>query len=102
MNRMLGGEDDDGESWFDKIPDYERERNLIIMKSAFGGEADGSYWKIPLPYGYNIFHVLGDALEGSIHGSRAPLEHAARTVLAMLGSFSPIGFRGRRIWPAWW
>jgi hypothetical protein len=93
-NRLLGGEDDDGEKWIDKIPDYERERNLIIMKSVLGGEQDGSYWKIPLPYGYNIFHVLGDALEGSIYGSRSPMDHATRTVMAMIGSFSPVSVQG--------
>ncbi|MEX1196857.1 MAG: LPD38 domain-containing protein, partial [Pseudohongiellaceae bacterium] len=92
-NRMSAGEDDDEENWYDKVPDYVRERNLVIMKSLFGGPQDGSYWKIPLPYGYNAFYVLGDSMEGVFSGARSPLDAASDLTLATLGSFSPIGFQ---------
>jgi hypothetical protein len=91
-NRLLSGEDDDGEKWFDKVPAYERERNIIIMKALFGGPDDGSYWKIPLPYGYNVFSVIGNSLEGAVSGARPVGSQVAETVLAIVGSFSPIGF----------
>ena len=31
MNASAGGDDEDGVPYWDKIPDYEKERNLIIM-----------------------------------------------------------------------
>jgi hypothetical protein len=91
-NRMAAGDDEDGENWYDKVPDYVKERNLVLMKSLFGGEQDGSYWTIPLPYGYNIFHVLGSNVEAMTGGDRSTGEAATDLTLATLGSFSPIGF----------
>ncbi|HCP2663704.1 TPA: hypothetical protein OC360_005326, partial [Escherichia coli] len=58
LNRSVAGEDDDGVNWYDKVPSHVKERNLVIMKSVFGGKA-GEYWSIPLPYGYNVFFLLG-------------------------------------------
>lgn len=92
INRSGAGDDDDGENFYDKVPDYVKERNLVIMKSLFGGEK-GEYWKIPLPYGYNIFHVLGDGMESVFTGNKSAAEAATDFGLATLGSFSPIGFQ---------
>ncbi|EPW5351193.1 LPD5 domain-containing protein, partial [Escherichia coli] len=39
LNRSVAGEDDDGVNWYDKVPDHVKERNLVIMKSMFGGKA---------------------------------------------------------------
>ncbi|EFE8004033.1 hypothetical protein F2N04_24605, partial [Escherichia coli] len=63
LNRSVAGEDDDGVNWYDKVPYHVKERNLVIMKSMFGGRA-GEYWSIPLPYGYNVFFLLGHTAEG--------------------------------------
>ncbi|MDP1931891.1 MAG: LPD38 domain-containing protein [Gammaproteobacteria bacterium] len=92
-NRMSAGEDEDDENWYDKVPDYVKERNIVIMKSLFGGAQDGSYWKIPLPYGYNVFYVMGNAVEAVTGGSKSIAQSAADVTLAGLGSFSPIGFQ---------
>ena len=91
-NRGAAGEDDDGVNWFDKIPSYVKERNFIIMKSLLGGEADGSYWSVPMPYGYNIFSVAGAGIESALNSDNVtPMQTAGSTALAMLGAFSPIG-----------
>ncbi|WP_136678605.1 LPD38 domain-containing protein [Neptunomonas sp. XY-337] len=92
-NRAGAGDDEDGENWYDKVPQYVKERNLVIMKSLLGGEQDGSYWKIPLPYGYNIFHVFGTSVEAAAIGETSVPRAAADLMLATLGSFSPIGFQ---------
>lgn len=92
-NRMSAGEDEDDENWYDKVPDYVKERNIVIMKSMFGGDQDGTYWKIPLPYGYNVFYVIGNAIEAVTGGGKSVSESAADVALAGLGSFSPIGFQ---------
>ncbi|MCD9514061.1 LPD38 domain-containing protein [Photobacterium carnosum] len=91
-NRGAAGEDDDGVNWFDKIPSYVKERNFIIMKSLLGGESDGSYWSIPMPYGYNIFSVAGAGIESAVNSDNVtPAQVAGNMALATLGAFSPIG-----------
>jgi hypothetical protein len=92
LNRSSAGEDDDGENFYDKVPDYIKERNFVIMKSVFGGKS-GEYWKIPLAYGYNIFHVFGTSTEAVIGGGQSIASEAGKVGLAALGSFSPIGFQ---------
>ena len=56
VGRALSDEDEDGTLYWDKIPDYVKERNMIIM-------VDGkNYIKVPLPYGYNMFANLGTGM----------------------------------------
>lgn len=56
---QMGDDDDkdeDGRPDFEQIPAYQRSRNLIFMHD------DGSYTKIPLPLGWNVFHAFGTEL----------------------------------------
>jgi len=92
-NRESAGDDDDDVNWYDKVPDYVKERNLVFMKSLFGGPQDGTYWKIPMPYGYNVFGVTGAGLESVFNGGNSPVDESGNIILATLGSFSPIGFQ---------
>ncbi|MCZ4284533.1 hypothetical protein O4H29_06760 [Marinobacter salarius] len=108
LNRLVAGEDDDEVNWWDKVPDYIKERNIVIMKSLVGGEP-GEYWTIPLPYGYNIFPVLGTQMEHmAFSDSQSAGKAATNIIMAALGSFSPIGFEqseeiygvvAKNIWP---
>ncbi|EKL0117337.1 hypothetical protein PP688_004601 [Escherichia coli] len=90
LNRSVAGEDDDGVNWYDKVPSHVKERNLVIMKSMFGGKA-GEYWSIPLPYGYNVFFLLGHTAEGVTAGDLTASRAAGNVVGGLLGAFSPIG-----------
>ncbi|MGG8870283.1 LPD38 domain-containing protein [Escherichia coli] len=90
LNRSVAGEDDDGVNWYDKVPSHVKERNLVIMKSMFGGRA-GEYWSIPLPYGYNVFFLLGHTSEGVAAGDLTASRAAGNVVGGILGAFSPIG-----------
>ncbi|HIH7762195.1 TPA: LPD38 domain-containing protein, partial [Escherichia coli] len=90
LNRSVAGEDDDGVNWYDKVPDHVKERNLVIMKSMFGGKA-GEYWSIHLPYGYNVFFLLGHTAEGVAAGDLTASRAAGNVVGGVLGAFSPIG-----------
>ncbi|HGU4274955.1 TPA: LPD38 domain-containing protein [Escherichia coli] len=90
LNRSVAGEDDDGVNWYDKVPSHVKERNLVIMKSVFGGKA-GEYWSIPLPYGYNVFFQLGHTAEGVAAGDLTASRAAGNVVGGILGAFSPIG-----------
>lgn len=84
--RMTMGEDDDGINRYDKIPDYVKYLNFIVPIP--GGE--GKYFKIPLAYGYNIFWVLGTALDDAMRGNKSPLKVATDVVKESFGAFSPI------------
>lgn len=84
LNRMIAGDDDDGENYYDKLPDWEKERNIIIMMP------DGHYFKFPLPYGYNVPFVFGETANGVIHG-RDKTNAAVHMVNTIMGSFNPLG-----------
>lgn len=87
LNAMLSGEDDDGESYYDKIPDYEKERNLIVMT-----DMDGGYIKIPLPYGYNAFFGAGrTAAEIARRGGEGWKESAGDLIGTVVDAFNPVG-----------
>ena len=87
MNRWLGGEDEDGESYYDKIPAWVKERNLIIMLP----NAEGRHLKIPLPYGYSVFHAFGQQLSQTVNTDQTVTEGLANIWGALLGSFNPLG-----------
>jgi hypothetical protein len=78
---------DSGRSYYSEIPDYIKERNIVIMK-----DSGKDYYTIPLPYGYNVFHVAGVKLF-EMKNDTISVEKASGDLLStFLGSFSPIGF----------
>ena len=86
VNMALSDEDEDGELIYNKIPDYERERNLIFM---YDGK---NYLKVPMPYGYSVFANFGESLTNYSLGGRT-LDHSlAFMASSVIGSFSPISF----------
>ena len=91
LNRWASEEDEDGVLFYDKVPDYVKERNIVIMSSLWGGEPD-DFISIPLPYGYNVFSVIGTHAEAVTAGTLDATEAGKNLGLAILGSFSPIGW----------
>ena len=86
-----GGDDSDGESYYTKIPFYERDRNIIVMwPKGFGH--DGQYVKIPLPFGfYGTLSVIGSHLTALFMGKETASK-AGRSILnSVLSSFDPLG-----------
>lgn len=85
LNMMISGRDDDDELYYDKISDFEKSRNLILMMP--GGS---NYLKIPLPYGYNVFAALGRSMSEIMRGRNAQnvMGNFASTVI---DAFNPIG-----------
>jgi hypothetical protein len=86
INMALSDKDEDGELFYNKIPDYEKERNLIMM---YDGK---NYIKIPLPYGYNVFSNFGTALAESMAGERDADDAMWFILNSSFSSFSPISF----------
>ena len=93
LNQAISEEDEDGRTFYEKIPDYVKERNMVFMLPNATGTIEGQdYIKIPLPYGYNIFHNVGTmAYEASV-GMRTPGDAAMFMVGGMANSFIPISF----------
>ena len=87
LNRAASDEDEDEVLFFNKIPDYVKERNMIIMRP--DGE---NYWKIPMPYGYNIFANAGSVAVEVASGDKPALEGLAFMASTMINAFSPISF----------
>ncbi len=85
MNRMIAGEDDDGENFYDKVPKWVKENNLVIMKP------NGKFFKIPLPYGYNIFYSVGQAVDNAVHNPGSVMESASMVAGTVANSFNPLG-----------
>ena len=86
LNQAISDEDEDGRTFYEKIPDYVKERNMIVM---IGGK---DYIKVPLPYGYNIFHNMGTMSYEAATGIRTVGDAGAFMVGGMFNSFIPISF----------
>lgn len=86
INRIAGGDDKDGVPYYDKIGEYTKSRNMIIMLDK------GDYIKIPLPWGYNVFHVLGQSLvEPFTQKHYKATEAAWRIIGSIVDAFNPVG-----------
>lgn len=87
LNALAGGEDDDGEDYFNKIDNYLHERNLIIMIPG----TKGRYVKIPLPWGYNVIWNFGTELSRAFtKEDYSPMEAAVRLASTLANAFNPV------------
>ena len=103
INRMIAGDDDDGENRYDKIPHFVRERNLIMMlpdrwQPEDPENFDDYFLTLPLPYGYNMLYAIGEKIGAGVDyvgiGNKReldPMQGAFEIVSTALGSFNPIG-----------
>lgn len=87
LGYAMSDEDEDGVPFWDKIPDYVKERNLIIMRP--NGK---DYFKIPMPYGFNVFANMGTALVEGSRGAKEPTEAMMFLFNSFMASFSPVSF----------
>jgi hypothetical protein len=87
-NAALSDEDDDGKLFWDKIPDYEKQRNLIIMNPLDGK----TYTKIPMPYGFGFFPYLATRTMDAARRGDDLGAVGLDIVTAGLGNFSPVQF----------
>ena len=88
MNRAMSDEDEDGIIFYDKIPDYIKERNMIIMNPRNGKD----YYKIPLPYGYSLFSSLGSTVVDVTEGGKDWDEALMFLSSSTINAFSPVSF----------
>lgn len=85
-----GGDDDAGEPYYTKVPPWERDKNIILMwPKGFGN--DGAYFKLPLPYGYAMFSVLGGHTAAMLLGKEKPVQAIGAIWASVLDAFDPLG-----------
>ena len=90
LARLMAGEDEDGFNRYDKLPEWVKSRNWILMLP------DGNALKIPMPYGWSMFHSIGRnvaaAMPESMLGGETKAGDAALNITeAAWDSFAPIG-----------
>lgn len=92
VNRGMSEEDEDGMLFYDKIPDWEKERNMVLMLP------DGKeYLKIPMPYGYSIFHNIGSMISDMVYGNKTPADAAVGLFSGLVNNFSPVPISGQSL-----
>ena len=90
LNRVLAGEDEDDRNIYETtVPDYKRERNMIIMMP--GGE--GKYASIPLPYVYNLPYMVGDMIVSALLGAGDNQESQQEAVTKLLTKLPGVAFK---------
>lgn len=91
--RVLMGDDDDGVSFYDKIPEYIKASN-IILPNPF---SKGDYITIPITYGFDMFWNLAmnifEAGHSAAYGNPGPnaTEAASSIIGKMFNNFATIG-----------
>ena len=87
MNRATGGDDEYGIPYYDQIPEWVKTHNMIVMLPNTGGH----YLKVPLPYGYNFFHTIGQAVAAMVFGDLSAAKATTTVAGAAWDSFFPFG-----------
>jgi hypothetical protein len=96
INQMVGEEDEDGRTDYDKIPEYIKQSNMVIPTPDFLG-LKRKFITIPLPYGYNAFYYAGKQVTSvipALGGKKTIGDATGHTLDATLNAFNPIGGSG--------
>jgi translation elongation factor P/translation initiation factor 5A len=85
---------------YERVQDFEKERNLIVMLPLDGNKydlpgisgdpANGYYFKMPLPYGFNVFKVAGDIAYDTVNKKKTSAEAIKTMLMAIDASFNPL------------
>ena len=91
FNHWMAGDDDDDKNRYDKIPDFVKQHQFILMLSKDMEAKTGMpYLHFPLPPGYGMFHTIGTQIAEMLTGSRKPVEAAGNMVSSVQNAFNPL------------
>jgi hypothetical protein len=85
LNRMVSEDGDDEVPLYDNISDFEKNRNFLFMRP------DGTYLKVPLPFGFNAVYAFGRNIAAVLSGARSATAAAMDSVSFATESASPFG-----------
>ena len=91
LNSAMSPEDEDGKKLYDKIPDYIKEHNIIVMDYFGVLPLERGYLAIPMPYGLNIPHNYGRVMSSMVRGSMTAGQGFNSLAGTTLNTLSPIG-----------
>lgn len=91
INSLMSPEDDDGIDAYDKISQWTKDNNIIIMNPIAGADGNPVALKIPTAYGYNWFWAMGVNAADVIRGQKSPMRAAADQLSLALNVFNPLG-----------
>ena len=91
LNSVMSPEDEDGKKLYDKIPDYIKEHNIIVMDYFGVLPLERGYLAIPMPYGLNIPHNYGRVMSSMVRGSMTAGQGFNSLAGTTLNTLSPIG-----------
>lgn len=89
-NMAAGGDDEAGENYYARIKPYIRNKNFILMYPKGMGR-DGDYVKVPLPYGFSPFAVLGSNLAMFANGKMSAAKATSAVLSSLADAFNPLG-----------
>ena len=90
--RLIAGEDEDGKYFYDKLPEYVRNKNIIIVNPLWLlGLSDVKFKTFPLPYGFNAIYSVSDPIVRYGLGYQSFASSAASMADNVAESFSPLG-----------
>lgn len=85
-----GGEDDEDESDFDKIPEYIRRKNIIVMNPGYPKNGGPPYWTVPIGYGLNVFWNAGREMSDIALGKKTIGEALGNVGVSAADAFIPV------------
>ena len=93
LARVLVGEDDDGKYFYDKLPEYIRNKNMVIPNPLYlaGVMDETKFLLIPLPYGFSSIYSASDPFVRLGLGYQSPESATLSLLDALAESFSPLG-----------
>lgn len=113
FNQMVGEEDEDGYTDYDKINEYSKQSNILIpsdwmgelLGRTFGRQhedqngnlLDGKFITIPTAYGYNAVHYAGKQITAvipALGGKKSIGDAIGDTFTTAMNAFNPIGGGG--------
>lgn len=89
-NSAVGGDDEEGKPYYDRVPDHVKARNMIFMLPGSTNK-NLKFIKIPSPWGYNVFWAIGTEVgDAFVKDDYDPLEGASRMAATALDAFNPL------------
>jgi hypothetical protein len=86
LNRLISDRDDEeGVSFYEKLPDYIKDNNYVLMLSG------KKYVAIPMPYGFNVLPSIGRNMAAFAMGGQGLMDSAANIFDAGANAFNPLG-----------
>lgn len=91
-NYLGGGVDKDGIPFFEKVPEWERRLNFIMM-NPFNPDAEGrpDVIKVPMPYNWAMPLSIGYASGGVVWGKMGTAAALTQVTQSVLEAMSPVG-----------